>query len=90
MLIDENKIRNKSKTLTGGFKGVVPRMSKNRNTSKLDYMRMVVGFALTTAMVVGTAILLWNLLSVGKEIAERKSTPKKPEYIEVIFKPKQK
>lgn len=91
MFIDENKIRGKSKSLTGGFKGVIPRMSsKNKKLSRFDYMRIIIGLSLTIAMIAGTAILFWNLISVGKDIAERKSTPKKTEYIEVIFKPKNK
>ncbi len=90
MLIDENKIRNKSKSLMGGFKGVVPRIGANKPT-RFDYMRVFIGFCLTSALIAGTIILFINLLSVGKDIAERKSQPQKQqEYIQVIFKPKSK
>ena len=91
MFIDENKIREKSKSLTGGFKGVVPRISnKKKKLSRFDYMRIFIGYTLTIAMIIGTIILFWNLISVGQNIAERKYTPKKTEYIEVIFKPNNK
>ena len=87
MLIDENKIRNKSKMLMGGFKGVVPRVG-SKNPTRFDYVRVFIGFCLTGALIVGTIILFINLLSVGKDIAERKTKPQDQEYIQVIFKPK--
>ncbi|MBE6414088.1 MAG: hypothetical protein E7035_06020 [Verrucomicrobiaceae bacterium] len=88
MIIDENKIRQKAKSFSGGYKGIIPRMPKS--TKKTDYMNVIIGFFLSAAMIAGTIILFINLLATGKDIIEKKSTPKKTEYIEVIFKPNKK
>ena len=88
MIIDENKIRQKAKSLSGGYKGMIPHASKM--TKKTDYMLIIIGYSLTIAMIVGTIALLINLISAGKDIIERKSQPQKTEYIEVIFKPNKK
>ncbi len=90
MFIDEEKIRKKSNSLSGGFKGVVPRFNKNRKKTPLDMVRMVIGFSLTAALVAGTAILFYNLVSAGKGIAESKLKKNDVKYIEVIYKPNKK
>ena len=88
MLIDQNKILKKSKSLTGGFKGVVPKLGGGKRTP-LVYFRMFIGIMLTVAFVAGTIILFWNLLSVGKSLSQERQN-KKTEYIELIYNPKNK
>ena len=88
MRIDEDNIRRKSKSLTCGFKGVVPKLGAGKKRPS-DYFRAVVGVFLTAAFVAGTLILLWNLLSVGRSLSNGKAQ-QKAEYIQVIFKPKTK
>lgn len=88
MRIDEDKIRKRSKSLTCGFKGVVPKLGAGKKRPS-DYFRALVGAFLTAAFVAGTLILFWNLLSVGRSLTEKKTAPK-TEYIQVMFKPKTK
>ena len=88
MMIDENDVRKKSQSLMGGFKGVVPRLGAKKKLGVLDYFRMAVGICLAASLAAGTIILIANLVSVGKDLAQRKSKPQKVEYVEVIFKPK--
>ncbi len=93
MHIDENKIRHKSKQLAGnlgGFKGVVPRWGDNPHKTKLDYLRIAIGVGMTLAIAAGTLILFYNLLVAGGDLMKRKSAPQKVEYLQVIFKPKNK
>ena len=89
MFIDENKIRRASAERSGGFKGVVPKLRHGAKKTPLEIARIAIGWALTIALVAGTAILFINLLSVGDSLAERKAKPQKNDYLQVIFKPKQ-
>ena len=75
--------------MSGGFKGVVPRARAGKKTTGFDRARMVIGWSLTLALAAATVILFINLLSAGRDLAERKTKPKKTEYLQVIFKPKQ-
>ena len=88
MMIDENDVRKKSQSLMGGFMGVVPKFGAKKKLGALDYFRIAVGVCLAVSLAAGTIILIANLVSVGKDLAQRKSKPQKVEYVEVIFKPK--
>ncbi len=92
MMIDQEKIIKKSKSLTGGFKGVIPRVQTNKKLTRFDYMRIFIGVMLTGLMIAGTIILFLNLLSVGSDMIENKAQPKKaPDFkdVQIIFTPKQ-
>ncbi len=89
MFIDEEKIHRKSRSLSGGYKGIVPKFEAGKRKTAFDWVRIFIGVALTACMVIGTAMLFYTLISTGSDIANSKSQ-KKVEYIEVIYKPNQK
>ena len=88
MMIDENDVRKKSQSLMGGFKGVVPKFGAKKKLGALDYFRIAVGVCLAVSLAAGTIILIVNLVSVGKDLAEKKVEAQKLEHVEVIFRPK--
>lgn len=89
MFVDEDKIRRRSRAMSGGFKGVVPRFRAGEKTTGFDRARMIIGWSLTLTLAAATIILLFNLFSAGRDLADRKTKPQKTEYLQVIFKPKQ-
>ena len=73
MFVDENKIRRRSGAMSGGFKGVVPRPRAGGKTTAFDRARMIIGWSMTLALAAATAILLFNLFSAGRDLADRKT-----------------
>ncbi len=90
MFIDEEKIHKKSKSLSGGYKGIVPKFEVGKRKTAFDWVRILIGVALTACMIIGTAMLFYTLVSTGSDIVNSKSQKQKVEYIEVIYKPNQK
>ncbi len=105
MFIDEEKIRRKSKSLSGGFKGIVPNFDSGKRKTSFDWLRMIIGVMLIACMLAGTVILFYTVLTRGRgavmfihsnatssssRVYPNSDSGKKVEYLEVIYKPKQK
>jgi|GEM_PF-2721220 hypothetical protein len=94
MMIDQNKIVEKSKSYSG-YKGVLPKFKRpqSRSEQKLRTLRTLIGIAIAVAFAVGLLSLIYSLATEGEKavsrITQQQSEKSAPQYLEVTFKPKQ-
>jgi len=90
MFIDENKVAQKSREYSKGYKGMLP--AKPLGSRRAETLRTAIGVVLAVSFALGLLGLIYTLFTEGRTAVERitSETSEQPQYMEITFKPKPK